>query len=243
MSAMSSIIKYHAPRDFKNLSSALSYRLYGEIKSAQMRWVPLSSCQDYVIAGGYNLSNVGHKAHVWCAGYTKPYGPSKRPEKIYSVRGPLSQARAKQHMNVSTPCAGDPLLLISDIHDVSDADLRPCFFTKEDSTLFGAKQGMHGRYITVNDSLDTILISIKNASYVLTDLLEGIVLADAFTVRSAYVCNKPPPFAVRDYLGNFTASDKDIVCPNDIEVSNENTLRCRNISSLKNALLTTLPNV
>ena len=144
---------------------------------------------------------------------------------------------------MSTPRAGDPLLLMPDIHDVSDADLRPCFFTKEGSTLTGVKQDRRGRHITVNDSLDTILISIKNASYVLTDLLEGIVLADAFTVRSAYMCNKPLPFAVRDYLGNFIASDKDVVCSNDIEESNENTLRCRNISSLKNALLTTLPNV
>ena len=86
---MTAAVRYYAPRKFSDLSSALSCRIYGELKGAPMKWVPSSSCHDYVVAGGYNLASVGHKSHVWCSGYSKAYGPSNRPQKIYSVRGPL----------------------------------------------------------------------------------------------------------------------------------------------------------
>ena len=240
---MSSIVKYYAPRDFKNLSSALSYKVFGELRGAQMKWVPLSACHDYIIAGGYNLSNAGHKAHVWCGGYTKPYGPTNRPQKIYSVRGPLSKARAKQHMNVSAPCAGDPLLLFPDIHDVPSAELKPCLFTKSIDSIEIAQKDPNIRHVTVSDSLDTILISIKNATYVMTDMLEGLVLSDAFAVRSTCVSNGPLSFVIRDYLENFTSSSKDSICVDEIATCNEKNLRCRNITTLKNSLIATLPDV
>jgi len=235
--------KYYAPRDFQNLSSALSYRIYGELRNVKMRWVPLSSCQDYVIAGGYNLSHVGHKAHVWSSGYTKPYGPSNRPEKIYSVRGPLSQARAKQHMNISVPASGDPLLLISDFHDVPEDNLKPCFFEKTGGSLSRVQPGHSVRRITINDSLDTILTSIKNSTYVLTDMLEGLVLADSFSVKSAFASDNSAPFAVRDYLGNFTSSSKDMFKICDIERCTTDTMRYRNTTQLKNTLISTMPDV
>lgn len=235
--------KYYASRDFQNLSAALSYRIYGKLRNAQMRWVPLSSCQDYVIAGGYSMSHAGHKAHVWCAGYTKSYGPCSRPEKIYSVRGPLSQARAKQHMNITVPAAGDPLLLISELYEVPEATLKPCFFEKLDGTLSKIKADSDIRRVTVNDSLDTILTSLKNASYVVTDILEGLVMSDSFGVKSVYVSNTSPSFAVRDYLENFSTSDKDIVEAGNIANCNVDNLRCRNIVQLKSTLIATLPDV
>jgi hypothetical protein len=235
--------KYYASRDFQDLSTALSYRIYGKLRNAQMKWVPLSSCQDYVIAGGYSLSRAGHKAHVWCAGYTKSYGLCARPEKIYSVRGPLSQARAKQHMNITVPAAGDPLLLMSELYEVPEAAPKPCFFEKLDGTLSKIKLASDVRRITVNDSLDTILTSLKNASYVVTDLLEGLVISDSFGVKSTYVSNTSPSFAVRDYLENFSTSDKDIVESGNISNCNLGDLRCRNIVQLKSSLIATLPDV
>jgi hypothetical protein len=235
--------KYYASRDFQNLSAALSYRIYGKLRNAQMKWVPLASCQDYIIAGGYNLSHAGHKAHVWCAGYAKSYGPCARPEKIYSVRGPLSQARAKQHMNITVPAAGDPLLLMSEVYEVPDVTLKPCFFEKPGGTLSKIKLASDIRRITINDSLDTILTSLKNSSYVLTDILEGLVISDSFGAKSAYVSNTSPSFAVRDYLENFSTSGKDIVEAENIANCNIDNLRCRNIAQLKSSLIATLPDV
>lgn len=237
------VAKYHAPRNFSDLSSALSYRIYGELKGVNMKWVPSSSCHEYIVAGGYGMSAVGHKAHVWCSGYTKPYGASKRPQKIYSVRGPLSQARAKQHMNLNVLCAGDPLLLISDMHEVPEADNRPCFFGKTSSSFASFRKSKKFRCVSVDDSLDTILTTVKNASYVITDLLEGLVISDSFSVKSCYVSKNSVPFVVRDYLGNFANSDKDTIEPADIDSCTASILRCRNISKLKSTLIATLPDV
>ena len=240
---MNAVAKYHAPRKFSDLSSALSYRIYGELRGTHMKWVPSSSCHDYVVAGGYNLANVGHKAHVWCAGYTKSYGPSSRPQKIYSVRGPLSQARAKQHMNLSVPCAGDPILLISDMHDIPEVDSKPCFFGKSDKSFLNFTKDRNSRCVTINDSLDTILVSIKNASYVVTDLLEGLVISDSFCVKSAFVTNDCVPFTVRDYLGNFGTSGRDTIVLQDIATCDGYSLRYRNTAKLKSTLVATLPDV
>ena len=235
--------RYYASRDFQNLSSALSYRIYGKIKNFQMNWVPLSSCQDYIMAGGYNLSHAGHKAHVWSSGYTQSYGPCARPAKIYSVRGPLSQARAKNHMNITVPASGDPLLLVSDVYDIPDAKIKPCFFEKPGGLLSGVKLSQDIRRVTINDSLDTILISIKNASYVITDSLEGLVMSDSFGVKSSYASNSTPSFAVQDYLKNFKDSDKDCIATGDIKNIDATSLRQRGIAQLKNTLIATLPDV
>jgi len=240
---MPTITKYHSPRKFQNLSSALSYRLYGQILGTQMTWVPQSSCHDHLIAGGRNLAHVGYKSHIWCGGYSKPYGPSKRPAKIHSVRGPLSQARLKQHMNLIVPCAGDPLLLISDIEDVPDSELKPCYLGSGRGMLSTLSRSKDARHVSINDSLDTILIAVKNASYVVTDFLEGLVIADSYSTKVTYVRGDQVPFHVRDYLENFNESPADTIRVNDIKKVSEAKCRRRNVSSLKSTLLSSMPDV
>lgn len=240
---MSTSTKYNSPRSFRDLSSALSYRIYGAVKDTKMIWVPLSYCSDYVVSGGYSLACTGHKAHVWCSGYDKPFGQTNRPEKIWSVRGQLSLERAKNHMNLKPPCAGDPLLLVREVFDVDDADIKPCvFLSKSISTLkLNHKQGV--RSITTSDSLDTILTTIKNSSCVVTNLLEGLVLADAFKVPSAYLCNQALPYRVRDYLSNFSTSSFDVVDNIPNFDTHSKIGRARNVEPLKSKLLKTIPDI
>ena len=238
------VTKYHAPRNFRDLSSALSYKIYGFLKNSKMTWVPLTYCHDYIVTGGNSLSSAGHKAHVWCAGYDKAYGKTNRPQKIHSVRGPLSQQRAKQHMNLSPPCAGDPLILIKEVYDTQEADLKPCVFEDPKRPIPLQKSDQKVRKITTNDSLDTILTSIRNASFVITNLIEGLAIADSFKVPSSFYCKGSIPFEVRDYVANFSNSSYDVVedVP-DFESINLHNFRYRNIEPLKSTLLKTIPEV
>ena len=236
-------VKYHSSRKFTDLSSALSHKMYGEIRGVNMKWVPLTSCDEYIIAGGSNLSSAGYKSHVWCSGYTASYGKTPRPLKLHSVRGPMSQNRAKAHMNVTTPCAGDPLLLIADMYEILDEAIIPCVFTRK--KLSGETIAKLGpcRNITVSDGLETILTSVKNSSFVITELYEGLVLADAYRRDTAYVSKGSVPFVVKDYLENFDY-DSQRIC-DDLPESLANFVpgAARDITRLRNTLLKTIPSI
>ena len=235
---MTSTVKYHTSRHFVDLSSAISPKLYGTITGCQMRWVPLTSVDEYIIAGGSSMNSLGYKAHVCCSGYTASYGRSPRPHRIHSVRGPLSQKRIKNHMNVDAPCAGDPLLLVSDLYDLLDEKPAPCVFTQKKSTKYMSE----ARHVCIDDSLETILTAVKNSTFVLTDLFEGLIFADSFKVPSCFVSGGSIPFVVKDYLENFDKSDQGVVnnFPDKLSVS---CSAKRDVGFLRNKLLKTIPSL
>ena len=236
-------VKYYASKKFSDLSAALSHKLYGEIRGVNMRWVPLTSCDEYIIAGGLNLASAGYKAHVWCSGYTATFGRTSRPHKIHSLRGPLSQSRAKNHMNINAPCAGDPLLLIADMYEITDETIIPCVFTKKKLSHEIVNNMGTCRHITISDSLETILTSIKNSPFVITDIFEGLVFADAYHVPSTYISGGSIPFVIKDYLENFDYGNQSI-CDNFPEnLASFTTFNNRNTAQLKNILLKTLPTI
>ena len=236
-----STVKYYAARKFSDLSSALSHKLYGEIRGVNMRWVPLTSCDEYIIAGGTNLATAGYKSHVWCSGYSASFGRTQRPHKIHSLRGPMSQNRAKNHMNVTAPCAGDPLLLISDLYEITDEALKPCIFTKKQITSEVASNLGDCRKISVSDGLETILTAIKNSSFVLTDVYEGLIFADSYKVPSSYISGGAVPFVVRDYLENFDYGCQSIIDEIPDALQNFSGANARDTFKLRNILLKTLP--
>jgi len=146
-------------------------------------------------------------------------------------------------MNLIVPCAGDPLLLISDIEDVPDSELKPCYLGSGRGMLSTLSRSKDARHVSINDSLDTILIAVKNASYVVTDFLEGLVIADSYSTKVTYVRGDQVPFHVRDYLENFNESPADTIRVNDIKKVSEAKCRRRNVSSLKSTLLSSMPDV
>tara|TARA_Y100000592_G_C5445574_1_gene305845 strand:- start:745 stop:1134 length:390 start_codon:yes stop_codon:yes gene_type:complete len=129
------------------------------------------------------------------------------------------------------------------MHDIPEVVSKPCFFGKSDKSFLNFAKDRNARCVTINDSLDTILTSIKNASYVVTDLLEGLVISDSFCVKSAFVTSDCVPFTVRDYLGNFGTSGRDTIVPQDIATCDGYSLRYRNTAKLKSTLVATLPDV
>ena len=238
-----STVKYYAARKFSDLSSALSHKLYGEIRGVNMRWVPLTSCDEYIIAGGTNLATAGYKSHVWCSGYSASFGRTQRPHKIHSLRGPMSQNRAKNHMNVTAPCAGDPLLLISDLYEITDETKMPCIFTKKQlpgdiSSRLGAC-----RTVSISDSLETILTAIGNSLFVLTDVYEGLVFADSYRVPTSYISGGSVPFVVRDYLENFEYANQCIRDDFPSTVSGFVQHNSRDTLKLRNMLLKSIPSL
>jgi len=146
-------------------------------------------------------------------------------------------------MNISTVCGGDPLLLISDIYEIDDADFVPCIFTRNPLEDFHGPLKNSARCITLNDSLSTILISIKNAPYVITDFLEGLVMGDSFGVPTSFVSDGAIPFVVRDYLNNFDRSNQGVIEKLPDTLGGFCSYRVRNISSLKHHLLSTMPSL
>jgi pyruvyltransferase len=208
-----------------------------------MKWVPLSCNDDYLIAGGDSLNSAGYTSYVWCSGYTKLYGTTPRPSKICCVRGPLSQQRVKNHMNIQPPCGGDPLLLLSDFYNIEDAPIKPCIFTKKDVEHTMRLGKDKARYITPRNTLDTILTSIKNAPFVITDLYEGLVICDGLKVPTALIANDKVPFIVRDYLGNFSKRKSGFIEKIPATLDDFRNYRLRNAAKLKENLLTTIPSL
>lgn len=234
-------VKYYAARKFSDLSAALSHKLYGEIRGVNMRWVPLTSCDEYVIAGGTNLATAGYKSHIWCSGYNASFGRTSRPFKIHSLRGPMSQNRAKNHMNVSAPCAGDPLLLISDLYEITCEASMPCIFTKKQIAGDVTSRLGDCRTVSISDSLETILTSVKNSPFVITDVYEGLIFADSYRVPSAYVSGGSVPFVVRDYLENFDYASQCVIDDLPHTLSGFSQHNTRDTLKLRNMLLKSLP--